>query len=126
MTKCVATIKSLVSPVTFFREKLEIKNETEPVLIVVNCLLPDIEYKRLGTERGGCTSRVVKSTSMKSRRGLWFIPSAIRHTKTLESIKSKVTKGKDLKDKNFKKFTLYFLTTHLTAIMSCQIYNPVT
>ncbi|XP_068633616.1 high affinity cationic amino acid transporter 1 [Battus philenor] len=49
----------------------------------------DIEYKRLGTEG---TSRIVKSASVKSKRGLWFIPSAIRHTKTLESIKSKVTK----------------------------------
>ncbi|CAH2048605.1 unnamed protein product, partial [Iphiclides podalirius] len=52
----------------------------------------NIEYKRLGTEHGGGTSRVVKSISMKSKRSLWFIPSAIRHTKTLESIKSKVTK----------------------------------
>ncbi|XP_013165156.1 PREDICTED: uncharacterized protein LOC106116002 isoform X1 [Papilio xuthus] len=49
----------------------------------------NIEYKRLGTEG---SSRVVKSASVKSKRGLWFIPSAIRHTKTLESIKSKVTK----------------------------------
>ncbi|CAK1580232.1 unnamed protein product [Parnassius mnemosyne] len=49
----------------------------------------NIEYKRLGSEGN---SRVIKSTSMKSKRGLWFIPSAIRHTKTLESIKSKVTK----------------------------------
>ncbi|CAG4982975.1 unnamed protein product [Parnassius apollo] len=49
----------------------------------------NIEYKRLGPEGN---SRVIKSTSMKSKRGLWFIPSAIRHTKTLDSIKSKVTK----------------------------------
>ncbi|VVC89331.1 unnamed protein product [Leptidea sinapis] len=44
----------------------------------------DVEYKRLG---GGSTSR--KSLT---KRALWFIPPAIRHTKTLESIKSKVHK----------------------------------
>ncbi|XP_063364236.1 uncharacterized protein LOC134652931 [Cydia amplana] len=45
----------------------------------------DIEYKRL--DRGDTRA---KTSSKKSKRGLWFIPSAIRHTKTLESIKSKV------------------------------------
>ncbi|XP_072949178.1 uncharacterized protein tadr [Epargyreus clarus] len=49
----------------------------------------DVEYKRLGTEG---TSRGTKSATAKPKRGLWFIPSAMRHTKTLESIKSKVTK----------------------------------
>ncbi|XP_075977876.1 torn and diminished rhabdomeres [Anticarsia gemmatalis] len=44
----------------------------------------DIEYKRLG--RDG----VRKQSCASKKRGLWFIPSAIRHTKTLESIKSKV------------------------------------
>ncbi|XP_028171252.1 uncharacterized protein LOC114360683 isoform X2 [Ostrinia furnacalis] len=48
----------------------------------------DVEYKRLGTEG---SSRAMKSSSSKPKRGLWFIPSAIRHTKTLESIKPKVT-----------------------------------
>ncbi|KAI8436769.1 hypothetical protein MSG28_010236 [Choristoneura fumiferana] len=47
----------------------------------------DVEYKRLGTEG---KARVAKIPE-KKKRGLWFIPSAIRHTKTLESIKSKVT-----------------------------------
>ncbi|XP_045498578.1 uncharacterized protein LOC123696457 isoform X2 [Colias croceus] len=47
----------------------------------------DVEYKRLGI--GGKTR---KASGMKSKRSLWFIPSAIRHTKTLESIKSKVNK----------------------------------
>lgn len=52
----------------------------------------DIEYKRLGKET---LPRGSKSTGSKNKRGLWFIPS-IRHTKTLESIKSKViTKGKN-------------------------------
>ncbi|CAG9786708.1 unnamed protein product [Diatraea saccharalis] len=54
----------------------------------------NIEYKRLGTDG---TSRNLKSTGAKPKHGLWFIPSAIRHTKTLESIKSKITnKGKKL------------------------------
>ncbi|CAH0398376.1 unnamed protein product [Chilo suppressalis] len=48
----------------------------------------NIEYKRLGTDG---TSRTTKSTGTKTKHGLWFIPSAIRHTKTLESIKSKIT-----------------------------------
>ncbi|CAH0585760.1 unnamed protein product [Chrysodeixis includens] len=47
----------------------------------------DIEYKRLGRDARGS-----KASGSKTKRGLWFIPSAIRHTKTLESIKSKVTK----------------------------------
>ncbi|CAH2232845.1 jg16606 [Pararge aegeria aegeria] len=47
----------------------------------------DVEYKRLGNE-----SKRAKSSEKKAKRGLWFIPSALRHTKTLESIKSKVTK----------------------------------
>ncbi|XP_022813916.1 uncharacterized protein LOC111347795 [Spodoptera litura] len=48
----------------------------------------DIEYKRLGRE----AARGSKASGSKAKRsGLWFIPSAIRHTKTLESIKSKVT-----------------------------------
>lgn len=46
----------------------------------------DIEYKRLGKET---LTRGSKSSGSKNKRGLWFIPS-IRHTKTLESIKSKV------------------------------------
>ncbi|XP_060803169.1 cationic amino acid transporter 3 isoform X3 [Amyelois transitella] len=45
----------------------------------------DVEYKRLGIQ-GPSRSK----SGIKSKRGLWFIPSAIRHTKTLESIKSKV------------------------------------
>ncbi|XP_045448259.1 uncharacterized protein LOC123656637 [Melitaea cinxia] len=49
----------------------------------------DVEYKRLGNEN---PSRAAKSSERKAKRGLWFIPSAIRHTKTLESIKSKVAK----------------------------------
>ncbi|XP_026327416.1 uncharacterized protein LOC113235744 [Hyposmocoma kahamanoa] len=48
----------------------------------------DVEYKRLGKEG---TSKGAKTSGHKANRGLWFIPSAIRHTKTLESIKSKVT-----------------------------------
>ncbi|KAM3965399.1 torn and diminished rhabdomeres [Aphomia sociella] len=48
----------------------------------------DVEYKRLGIQG---TSKVTKPSNGKTKRGLWFIPSAIRHTKTLESIKSKVT-----------------------------------
>ncbi|XP_049873849.1 uncharacterized protein LOC126372224 isoform X3 [Pectinophora gossypiella] len=48
----------------------------------------DVEYKRLGTDS---TSKGIKPSGSKSKKGLWFIPSAIRHTKTLESIKSKVT-----------------------------------
>ncbi|XP_041979631.1 uncharacterized protein LOC121733439 [Aricia agestis] len=48
----------------------------------------DVEYKRLGTE----STRMAKSSEKKAKRGLWFIPSALRHTKTLESIKSKVIK----------------------------------
>ncbi|CAK1551062.1 unnamed protein product [Leptosia nina] len=47
----------------------------------------DVEYKRLGI---GNTAR--KSSGVKRKRSLWFIPSSIRHTKTLESIKSKVNK----------------------------------
>lgn len=54
------------------------------------CHIADIEYKRLGRE----AARGSKASASKTKRsGLWFIPSAIRHTKTLESIKSKVTKG---------------------------------
>ncbi|XP_045772867.1 uncharacterized protein LOC123872575 isoform X2 [Maniola jurtina] len=49
----------------------------------------DVEYKRLGNEN----TRAAKSSEKKAKRGLWFIPSALRHTKTLESIKSKVTKA---------------------------------
>ncbi|OWR52232.1 hypothetical protein KGM_211255 [Danaus plexippus plexippus] len=52
----------------------------------------DIEYKRLGNET---TERTAKCSEKKAKRGLWFIPSAIRHTKTLESIKSKVGKDPD-------------------------------
>ncbi|CAG9561968.1 unnamed protein product [Danaus chrysippus] len=52
----------------------------------------DIEYKRLGNET---TARTAKCSEKKAKRGLWFIPSAIRHTKTLESIKSKVGKDPD-------------------------------
>ncbi|CAH0691821.1 unnamed protein product [Spodoptera exigua] len=56
-----------------------------PVLAVFTA---DIEYKRLGRE----AARGSKASGSKAKRsGLWFIPSAIRHTKTLESIKSKVT-----------------------------------
>lgn len=52
------------------------------------CYVADIEYKRLGRE----AARGSKASGSKAKRsGLWFIPSAIRHTKTLESIKSKVT-----------------------------------
>lgn len=51
-------------------------------------LISDVEYKRLGKEG---TSKEAKTSGHKANRGLWFIPSAIRHTKTLESIKSKVT-----------------------------------
>ncbi|XP_012551049.1 uncharacterized protein LOC114252688 [Bombyx mandarina] len=47
----------------------------------------DVEYKRLGRD---AAPRGSKSTSSRGRGSLWFIPSAIRHTKTLESIKSKV------------------------------------
>ncbi|KAG6443731.1 uncharacterized protein LOC115456082 [Manduca sexta] len=61
--------------------------------IVMRCVptpeqieIGDIEYKRLGRD----VPRGSKSCGTK-KRGLWFIPSAIRHTKTLESIKSKVT-----------------------------------
>ncbi|KAL4713971.1 hypothetical protein ACJJTC_005602 [Scirpophaga incertulas] len=46
----------------------------------------DIEYKPLAAEG---PSRTTKPNS-KPKHGLWFIPSAIRHTKTLESIKSKI------------------------------------
>ncbi|XP_053609860.1 uncharacterized protein tadr isoform X2 [Plodia interpunctella] len=46
----------------------------------------DVEYKRLGIQ-GPSRSK----SGLKNKHGLWFIPSAIRHTKTLESIKSKVT-----------------------------------
>lgn len=46
----------------------------------------DIEYKRLGKDG------VRKHSCASKKRGLWFIPSVIRHTKTLESIKSKVSK----------------------------------
>ncbi|KAI5644289.1 hypothetical protein NE865_03658 [Phthorimaea operculella] len=50
----------------------------------------DVEYKRLGKE--STSKGLVKATASKSKRGsLWFIPSSIRHTKTLESIKSKIT-----------------------------------
>ncbi|XP_050351230.1 uncharacterized protein LOC126773992 [Nymphalis io] len=54
----------------------------------------DVEYKRLGNEN---PLRAAKSSEKKAKRGLWFIPSAIRHTKTLESIKSKV--GKETEDR---------------------------
>ncbi|XP_052741360.1 uncharacterized protein LOC112044469 [Bicyclus anynana] len=47
----------------------------------------DVEYKRLGNDKTRA-----KSSEKKAKRGLWFIPSALRHTKTLESIKSKVNK----------------------------------
>lgn len=57
---------------------------------LMHCHIADIEYKRLGRE----AARGSKASANKTKRsGLWFIPSAIRHTKTLESIKSKVTKG---------------------------------
>ncbi|XP_047503773.1 uncharacterized protein LOC125048867 isoform X1 [Pieris napi] len=49
----------------------------------------DVEYKRLGI---GTSIATRKSSGLKRKRSLWFIPSAIRHTKTLESIKSKVNK----------------------------------
>lgn len=49
----------------------------------------DIEYKRLGKDSAPRGSK--STTGSKPKRGLWFIPSSIRHTKTLESIKSKVT-----------------------------------
>ncbi|KAG7308683.1 hypothetical protein JYU34_005905 [Plutella xylostella] len=48
----------------------------------------DVEYKRLG--KPGPSSRP-KSHGKSKRAPLWFIPNAIRQTKTLESIKSKVT-----------------------------------
>ncbi|KAJ0176658.1 hypothetical protein K1T71_007837 [Dendrolimus kikuchii] len=53
----------------------------------------DIEYKRLGKDNNTTKNipRGSKPMGSKSKRGLWFIPSSIRHTKTLESIKSKVT-----------------------------------
>ncbi|XP_031766172.1 uncharacterized protein LOC113520667 isoform X1 [Galleria mellonella] len=56
----------------------------------------DVEYKRLGIQG---TSKATKSSGGKIKRGLWFIPSAIRHTKTLESIKSKVTATKETEER---------------------------
>ncbi|XP_059048525.1 uncharacterized protein LOC131843793 [Achroia grisella] len=56
----------------------------------------DIEYKRLGIQG---TSKITKPSDGKIKRGLWFIPSAIRHTKTLESIKSKVTSTKETEER---------------------------
>ncbi|GBP93731.1 hypothetical protein EVAR_84682_1 [Eumeta japonica] len=47
----------------------------------------DVEYTRLNAEKKSTKTQKIGSNN---KSGLWFIRSALRHTKTLESIKSKI------------------------------------